>query len=55
MCVVLDGFDWWKSEFVLSKEGKIVYRGDGGDMAAVNVTAGEKAYLKFADGTGEYK
>ena len=32
--------------------GKIDYRNDGGDQAAVNGTAGQKITLKFDDNTG---
>ena len=54
MNIKLEGIDWWKTEFSII-DGKIEYRGNGGDQAAVNVTAGQKAYLKFSDGTGEIK
>jgi hypothetical protein len=33
-------------------EGKIEYRGAGGDQAAVPVTAGQKVVLDFNAGTG---
>lgn len=51
MCVKLDEIDWWRSEFIIL-DGKIAYRGTGGDQTRVNVAAGKKAYLKFSDGTG---
>ena len=54
MCVSIAGFDWWKTEFIIA-DGKIDYRGKGGDQARVNVTAGQKAYLNFTNGTGEIK
>lgn len=51
MCVKLPNADWWKTEFMIL-DGKIAYRGNGGDQERVNITAGKKAYLKFSDGTG---
>lgn len=54
MCVSIDSYDWWKTEFVIF-DGKITYRGKGGDQERVNVTAGQKTYLYFGTGTGEIK
>ncbi len=54
MCVSLDGFEWWKTEFMIF-DGKIDFRGRGGDQARVNVAAGQKAYLNFKKGTGEIR
>lgn len=55
MNIKLDGIDWWKTEFNIF-DGKIEYRGNGGDQEpAVMVEAGQKAYLRFSDGTGEIK
>ena len=54
MCVKFEGFDWWMTEFV-AFDGKIEYRGRGGDQARVNVSAGQKAYINFAKGTCEFK
>jgi hypothetical protein len=54
MHIKLEGIDWWKTEFNIFN-GKIEYRGNGGDQDAVTVAAGQKAYLKFSDGTGEIK
>lgn len=54
ICVVLpdiDDDDWWRSEFIVLN-GKIVYRGNGGDQERVNVTAGGKVTLNFETGTG---
>ena len=46
--------DWWKAEFnVIS--GVIEYRGNGGDQAAVPVTAGQTVSLDFTNKTGEIK
>lgn len=54
MCVSVDGFDWWKSEFMVF-DGKIEYRGRGIDQNRVNVKAGQKVTLNFTAGTGEIK
>jgi hypothetical protein len=43
--------DWWTREFNVF-DGKIEYRGTGGDQAAVPVTAGQKVTLDFNAGTG---
>ena len=54
MCVKIDGFDWWMTEFIIA-DGKIDYRGRGGDQARLPVGAGQKAYLNFTANTGEIK
>ena len=54
MCVSVDGFDWWQSEFLVFA-GKIEYRGRGDDQNRVNVKAGQKVTLNFTAGTGEIK
>ena len=41
--------EWWTSEFIFF-DGKIAYRGRGGDQERVNVTAGQVVYLNFATG-----
>lgn len=51
MSVVIPGAEWWQTEFNII-DGNIVYRGNGGDQDAPQVTAGQKAYLKFSDGAG---
>jgi hypothetical protein len=51
MSIVISGADWWQTEFNVI-DGEIVYRENGGDQEAPQVTAGQKAYLKFSDGTG---
>lgn len=52
MCIKHPGLpDWWRAEFNIY-EGKIEYRGNGGDQPAVGVKAGQKAVLDFTDGTG---
>lgn len=55
MCISLEGIDWWKTEFIVNADGKIDYRGKGGDQDRVSVEAGQKAYLNFTAGTGTYK
>ncbi len=45
------GDDWWRAEFNIF-DGAIVYRGNGGDQEAVNVTTGQKAYLNFKTQAG---
>ena len=52
--VKIPGFDWWKSEFMVF-DGKIVYRGTGGDQDRVMGSAGQKLYLNFGNETGEIK
>jgi hypothetical protein len=42
---------WWNAEFNVY-EGKIEYRNDGGDQAAVPGTAGQVVTLHFDDNTG---
>ena len=54
MCVSVDGFEWWQSEFMVF-DGKIEYRGRGIDQNRVNVKAGQKVTLNFTAGTGEKK
>lgn len=44
--------DWWRTEFIIL-DGKIAYRGNGGDQARVQGKAGQKAYLNFGDNTGK--
>ncbi len=44
-------YEWWNMEFNVF-EGKIEYRGAGGDQAAVAVTAGQTVTLNFNAGTG---
>jgi hypothetical protein len=43
--------DWWTREFVIL-DGKIVFRGKGGDQERVPVEAGKKISLDFSNGTG---
>ena len=54
MCIKLPSTDWWRTEFAILGN-KIEYRKNGGDQEAVNVSAGQKAYLNFLDGTGRIK
>ena len=46
--------DWWQMEFVIL-QGKIAYRGTGGDQERVPVTAGQKVILNFNTGVGLIK
>lgn len=52
--VLVPGFDWWKSEFMIL-DGKIVYRGKGGDQARVAGSVGQSLYLNFKTEAGEIK
>jgi len=54
MCVKLTDTDWWKAEFVVA-DGKISYRGTGGDQARVIVDKDKRVYLNFMTGTGKYE
>lgn len=45
------GNDWWRMEFIIL-DGKIVYRGNGGDQTRVSVDAGKVVTLDFNNGTG---
>ena len=45
------GGDWWRMEFVII-DGKIEYRGDGGDQTRVPVEAGKLVTLDFNAGIG---
>lgn len=43
--------DWWRQEFNIY-DGKIVFRGDGGDQPAVPVSAGQQIDLDLSNQTG---
>lgn len=49
-----ESIDWWKMEFIVF-DGRIAYRGNGGDQDRVQGKAGQKLYLNFTKGTGEIK
>ena len=49
-CTPNGWFDWWKTEFVYF-DGKIAYRGLGGDQERVAVEAGQVITLDFNNGT----
>ena len=55
MCVNLSGYDWWKTEFIVTGAGKLSYRGKGGDQARINVHTGQKVHINFTNGTGSYQ
>lgn len=50
--VKVDGFDWWKSEFMVF-DGKLKYRAAGSDLDRVTSKAGQKMYINFTKGTGK--
>ena len=50
--VKVDGFDWWKSEFMIF-DGKLKYRAAGNDLDRVTSKAGQKMYINFTKGTGK--
>ena len=50
--VKVDGFDWWKSEFMIF-DGKLIYRAAGNDLDRVTSKAGQKMYINFTKGTGK--
>lgn len=43
--------DWWKTEFIVL-DGKIAFRGNGGDQERVQGKTEQKVYLNFGNGTG---
>lgn len=53
-CVVLDGIDWWKTEFMVF-DGEVKYRGTGDDQDRVSGAVGQKLYINFTAGTGSIK
>lgn len=46
--------DWWRSEFIIT-DGKIDYRGTGGDQTRVTGAVGQKFYLNFLKETASVK
>ena len=48
------GGDWWRMEFVII-DGKIAYRGTGGDQTRVAVEAGKTVVLDFNAGIGSFE
>ena len=51
MYTAIPGADWWQAEYNVF-DGKIEYRGEGGDQSAVAVAAGAVVTLNFNAGTG---
>lgn len=48
----IQGVDWWQSEFLL-RDGKIEYRGKGGDQEPrVQIETGKTVTLDFRTNTG---
>jgi hypothetical protein len=54
MYTAVPGVDWWQAEYNIY-DGKIQYRGEGGDQAAVAVAANATVTVNFNAGTGEIK
>lgn len=53
--VKVPGFDWWKTEFIIY-DGKITYRGNGGDQTPrVAGSVNQQLRLNFSKDTGEIK
>jgi hypothetical protein len=52
--IVLDGVDWWKTEFIVL-DGKLEYRGNGGDQDRISGAAGQKLHINFTNRTGSLK
>ena len=50
-CVIIDGEDWWHSEFMVIN-GKLAYRATGGDQERVTGNAGQRLYINFTNETG---
>jgi len=48
----VDGDYWWRTEFIII-DGKIVYRGAGGDQERITVEEGKTITLDFKAGTGK--
>jgi len=58
MCVLLDGHEWWHTEFIVYPDaegsGPISYRGNGGDQDRQGCNEGEHIFLNFSTDTGYY-
>lgn len=50
----IEGHDPWHSEFMVF-DGKIKYRGTGGDQDRVSGSVGQRLYLNFSNDTGSIK
>lgn len=50
-CVIIDGEDWWHSEFMVIN-GKLAYRATGGDQERITGNAGQRLYINFTNETG---
>lgn len=50
--IVLEGHDWWHTEFMVFGE-ELVYRAKGGDQDRVPGSVGQKLYINFTKGTGK--
>lgn len=50
--VKIEGYDWWKSEFMVFDE-VLEYRATQGDLERVTSKAGQKMYINFTKDTGK--
>ena len=50
-CVSIEGYDWWKTEFMVFGN-ELKYRATGGDQERVNGTKGQVLSINFTNGTG---
>ena len=50
--VKIEGYDWWKSEFMVFNE-VLEYRATQGDLERVTSKAGQKMYINFTKDTGK--
>lgn len=53
-CILLEGHEWWHTEFMVLDE-KLEYRGAGGDQDRRLGSVGQKLYINFTAGTGSVK
>jgi hypothetical protein len=51
ICIKIEDAAWWQTEFIIIN-GKITYRGMGGDQERLSVAAGQQACLNFLTGEG---
>ncbi|MDR1523737.1 MAG: SusF/SusE family outer membrane protein [Tannerella sp.] len=55
ICTVIEGEDWWHSEFIVLQDGVISYRGTGDDQERYTQSAGKRVYLNFMTEKGYYE
>ena len=51
-CVVLDGHDWWRTEFMVFGQ-ELKYRANGDDQDRISGSVGQKLSINFTKGTGK--